>query len=186
MRWVSLCLCSLAYLKTLSGAVTRFFSADSEICTYDDDVMFSHNGAYGVWHWQYVHECSAGTSSHRSPMYFSGGTTLVAMYTLAANYASGVLMMIMWGIAFGWSTAACGIIKVWAKFALYVCCVCYCFYWVVRFVFVYEIMTCFVTCFGVGLCKFLILNCCHILFQKIKMKMIVITVSRPFLPTGVA
>jgi len=68
------------------------------------DVVFSHNGAYGVWHWQYVHECSAGATSHRSPTYFSGGTTLVDFVIVhsGSKLRIGVLMMMTWGTAFGW------------------------------------------------------------------------------------
>jgi len=32
--------------------------------------------AYGVWRWQYLHECRAGACSHKFPTYLQGGATL--------------------------------------------------------------------------------------------------------------
>ena len=50
----------------LSEAIAQSFS-DSGIHMYFgfvDVVMFSHNGLYGMWQWQYLHERHAGVSCH--------------------------------------------------------------------------------------------------------------------------
>ena len=40
------------------------------------DVMCSHNGPCGMWHWLYLHERYYGASSQKFPVYFPRGTTL--------------------------------------------------------------------------------------------------------------
>jgi len=55
-----------------------------------DDIVFSHNGPYGMWHWQYLHQCLAGASGYKFLMYSLGGTMLTMLsYTVAADGTPG-------------------------------------------------------------------------------------------------
>jgi len=38
--------------------------------------MFSHNGRYGSWRWQYEREHRAAANSHKHPSYSLGDATL--------------------------------------------------------------------------------------------------------------
>jgi len=56
---------------------------------FTDDVMFSHNVPYGVWHWQYLCESCARATSHKFPTYLSDDGAphclTLTLYTMAAN-----------------------------------------------------------------------------------------------------
>jgi len=85
----------------LSGAVSRSFPDDNGIrytFGFVDDLIFSHNMPYGVWHWQYLRERRAVTSSHKFPTYSPGRATLfdfVVVYN-GSKLHIGVLAMTTW------------------------------------------------------------------------------------------
>jgi len=72
--------------------------------------LFSHNGPYGEWHWQYLYECHAGASSQKLLRYAPGSATnfdFVVVHNSRKLRTRGV--------------AACNMVKAGAKFAVYDC-----------------------------------------------------------------
>jgi len=76
-----------------------------------DDIVFSHNGTYSAWRWQYQRESRSGhLSSHKFTKYSPGGAILfdfVVVYCVRQGVSNDVML----GAASGRWPAACGIVK---------------------------------------------------------------------------
>jgi len=138
--YVCLSVCLLAYLKNHTsklheisvraiGAVA-LSSDDNGICYvgpisgFVNDVMFSRNGHYGVWDWQYLRERCAGASSHKFPTFSPGCVTVFdfVVYNGSKLRTWGVTDDDMPGAAAtGLCPAACGIIKAGGEVCFYDC-----------------------------------------------------------------
>ena len=73
---------------------------------------FTHHGPYSMWHWQYLHECHAGATSHKFPTYSPAGATLfnfLVLYNGGKLHTAGTSDDDTWGAATDWWPTVCSI-----------------------------------------------------------------------------